>query len=159
MRRCPIDVGIQFRRRVVLVRDDLRVSDDGGGSEKSAVELAPSMGGRWLVTTQGSTHEWDLDAMTYMRMPGAESRSGGFPMDGERVLITRVGRWPRVGSTSFLWCDDPASPDRLEHWRQSSTIVSITPLPDDCNKTPDPVSGGQARRNQPAPLGGDGSDC
>lgn len=32
--------------------------------------LTPEMSGRWLVTTQGSAHVWDLDAMTWERRPG-----------------------------------------------------------------------------------------
>ncbi len=66
--------------------------------------------------------------MTYMRLPGPESLSGAFSMDGERMRITRVARWPRVGSTSLIWYDDLADPQHLEHWRQSSKIVSITPM-------------------------------
>jgi hypothetical protein len=86
------------------------------------------MGGRWLVATQGSCHEWDLDAMTYMRIPGPGSLSGPFALDRQPMAITRVQRWPRVGSASLVWYDDPADPDRLEHWRQSSRIVSITEI-------------------------------
>jgi hypothetical protein len=36
-----------------------------------------------------------------------------------------VERWPTVGGTSFLWFDDPDTPDTLEHYRISSTIVGI----------------------------------
>lgn len=97
-------------------------------------ELTPDMGGRWLVETQGSRHEWDLDAMTFMRMPGPDSLSGGMRFDGEPMTITRVQRWPKVGSVSILFYDDPTIPEFVEYWRQSSTIKSITPI-----KEGDPV--------------------
>ena len=58
------------------------------------------MGGRWLVTTQGSTHLWDLDAMTYSRRPGPNSLSGGFAWDQQAMPITKVLRWPAVGGRS-----------------------------------------------------------
>lgn len=92
-------------------------------------ESTPGMGGRWLVVTQGSAHEWDLDAKTYMRVPGTASVSGPFAFDSQPMAITRVVRWPRVGSTSLVVYDDPAHPDALEQWRQWSQIVSITKIP------------------------------
>lgn len=87
------------------------------------------MGGRWLVVTQGSSHVWDLDAKTYTRIPGPASVSGSFAFDLQSVAISRVERWPRVGSTSLVFYDDPAHPDDVEQWRQSSQIVSITQIP------------------------------
>lgn len=93
-------------------------------------ELTADTGGRWLVTTQGSTHEWDLDAMTYKRIPGPESRAGAMLQDGEAMKITGVDRYPEVGATSFVWYDDPVHPFAIEQWRQSSTIVSIEKLGD-----------------------------
>ncbi|QNJ96471.1 hypothetical protein HZU40_11790 [Mycolicibacterium fluoranthenivorans] len=89
-------------------------------------ELHASMGGVWLVVTQSSHHEWDLDAMTYQRVPGPTSLSGPFPMDSQRMPITRVARWPRVGSTSLVFYDDPHRPSDYEHFRQSSRIESIS---------------------------------
>lgn len=90
--------------------------------------LTPEMRGTWLVKTQGSEHLWDLDCMTYTRKPGSRSLSGAFTFDHRAVLITRVERWPRVGSTSLLWFDDPSNGEQAEHWRQSSGIVSITEI-------------------------------
>ncbi|ULN47859.1 hypothetical protein MI170_00245 [Mycolicibacterium goodii] len=89
-------------------------------------ELLPGMTGVWLVVSQGSRHEWDLDAMTYMRIAGQDSESGRFALDGQRMPITRVGRWPRVGSTSLVFYDDPARPLEYEQFRQSSRVESIT---------------------------------
>ena len=97
----------------------------GMEEQESVDELHPGMGGRWLVTTQGSTHVWDLDALTYVRLPGPESLAGAFDCDGEAVGLTRVDRWPKVGATSLLWFDDPDRPMDIERWRQSSKIVSI----------------------------------
>jgi|GEM_PF-4061625 len=88
--------------------------------------LTLEMNGSWLVKTQSSEHMWNLDHMTYTRLPGLRSRSGAFAFDHQPMAITRVDRWPRVGSTSLLWYDDPTDPDRTEQWRQSSRIVSIT---------------------------------
>ena len=88
-------------------------------------ELSAEMAGRWLVISQGSTHLWDLDTMTYSRFPGPTS-VGRYPNDGSPMRITRVDRWPAVGSTLMVWYDDPEAPQDREHWRQSSAIVSIT---------------------------------
>jgi len=97
-------------------------------AQQRVTALAPGIGGRWLVETQGSTHVWDLDAMTYTRMPRPHSRSGSFDHDNQSLPITRVERWPHVGSTSLVFFDDPHEPDRAEHWRRSSDIVSITEI-------------------------------
>lgn len=91
-------------------------------------QLTPGMAGRWLVTTHGSRHEWNLDAMTYMRIPGPGSPSGRFAHDGHRLAITRVADWPRIGASSLVFFDDPDDPLRTELWRRSSRITSITEL-------------------------------
>ena len=87
--------------------------------------LTPQTRGSWLVVTQGSCHLWDLDSMVYTRVPRENSRSASFAFDRSPMAITRVERWPQVGSTSFVWYDDPADPEHREHWRQSSQIISI----------------------------------
>ncbi|MGL6236117.1 MAG: hypothetical protein ACRC20_12325 [Segniliparus sp.] len=92
-------------------------------------ELTPGMTGRWLVTTQGSQHLWDLDRMLYTRLPGEQSLAGKFGLDGEAHPITRIGRHPRVGETSLVFFDDPSDPTKY-HWRQSSVIKKIERLPD-----------------------------
>lgn len=89
-------------------------------------ELSPGMTGTWQVTTQGSYHTWNLDAMTYTRTPQLHSRSGAFEFDNQPMAITRVERWPRVGFTSLVWYADPTNPHPSEHWRRSSRIVTIT---------------------------------
>lgn len=92
---------------------------------ETVTELTAGMGGTWLVTTQGSEHVWNLDDMTYMRIPGVHSLAGAFSHDGEAHPITRIGRYPRVGDVSVVWFDDPDNPLTRELFRQSSTIVSI----------------------------------
>ena len=106
--------------------DVQRTSDVNDPSSETVDELAGGMRGRWVVASQGSTHVWDLDALTYMRRPGPASPSGPFDYDGIAHQITRVTRWPRVGDQSLVWFDDTASPFDTEQFRRSSVIVSIT---------------------------------
>ncbi|TXI55946.1 hypothetical protein [Mycolicibacter arupensis] len=87
--------------------------------------LTPDMAGVWKVTTQGSTHLWDMDSHTYTRFPGAESRGGAFAYDREPQRITRVDRYPSVGSYFLVWFDDPADPEHVEQFRRSSGIERI----------------------------------
>jgi len=68
--------------------------------------------------------------MTYRRVPGEQCASGAFAYDGRTVSITRIERWPVIGSTSLVWFDDPSAPAEREQWRQSSTIVRIVEIPD-----------------------------
>jgi hypothetical protein len=77
------------------------------------------------VTTQGSTHLWDMDAGTYTRFPGEHSLAGGFDYDREPQPITRVDRYPVVGSYFLVWFDDPADPEHVEQFRRSSGIERI----------------------------------
>src|SRR5262245_38235373 len=85
-------------------------------------ELTESMLGRWLVCTQGSEHVWDLDAMTYQRLPGRDR--GHFEFDGQVLRISRITRWPKVGGQSVVWFDDPTDA-LIEQWRISSRIRLI----------------------------------
>lgn len=102
---------------------------DEPSSVSSAVRaLDHSMGGAWLVRTRGSTHVWDLDAMTYTRRPGPDSGSGSMRFDGCAMPITGVEAWPEVGKSFVVWYDDPEDPDLMEHYRISSTVRSIRPL-------------------------------
>jgi hypothetical protein len=87
-------------------------------------ELTAESTGRWLVTTQGTRHIWDLDAMTYARFPGAESLRGSCLADAEDLPILKVLRWPKVGDTAEVLCGNPDTPD-LWHWRRSSTVARI----------------------------------
>lgn len=105
-------------------------------------ELKPSDRGRWLVTTQGSTHIWDLDRFTYTRLPGPNA-SGRFEYDAQPMRITAVARWPKVGDVSKVFYDDPQYPLDLEQWRVSSRIVSIEPMEEEPDDQPedDPEAG------------------
>lgn len=103
-----------------------RSSNPSEPSSETVGELTAGMRGRWVVASQGSTHLWDLDALTFTRRSGPASPSGAFDYDGIAHRITRVSRWPRVGDQSLVWFDDPASPFDTEQFRRSSVIVSIT---------------------------------
>jgi hypothetical protein len=83
--------------------------------------------GRYLVATQSSQHIWDLDEMTYQHL---SAKRGSGPSQAAEVLpITIVERWPAVGCTSLLWFDELVETILpIEHWRQSSTIISIEQL-------------------------------
>lgn len=93
----------------------------------SVETLGPDSVGRWLVRSRGSAHIFDLDAGTYSRRPGAGHAR--FRHDGHVVRLTRVERWPTLGEPFFIWVDDHEHPAALEHWHQSSPILSITMLP------------------------------
>jgi hypothetical protein len=86
-------------------------------------QLTPQSAGRWLVTTRGADHLFDLEAGTYRRTP--RHGSARFPYDGVAVLITRVPLWPKVGSNFLIWYDDRDFPDTLERWHLSSPVASI----------------------------------
>lgn len=85
-------------------------------------ELTAASTGRWLVTTRGSRHIWDMDEGTYTRMPG-EGRSS-FTGDGAALTIYAVRVYPRVGERFYVHLDDPNDPLQLQ-WRLSSTVASI----------------------------------
>ncbi len=102
-------------------------------------ELTPDMR-RWLVTSQGSTHLWDLDAFTYERRPGPHSPSGSFDHDEQPHRITRVHSWPKVGGQSFVFYDDLHNPWEVEQFRHSSVITRIERL-DDSSPSPAPGAG------------------
>lgn len=83
-------------------------------------ELTSTTGGRWLVTTQGSQHIWDLDSWTYERRPGRGR--GNFQGDGVPQRIWRVGRFPRVGESFYVELDDTATSVQT---RLSTEVVRI----------------------------------
>lgn len=87
--------------------------------------LTRGMSGRWLVTTQGSQHVWDLDAMTYQRIPGRGSAQ--MAHDHQTHPIVRVEVRPIVGGYFRVWFTDPDDPG-WEQFRQSSTIRRIERL-------------------------------
>lgn len=83
-------------------------------------ELTADTGGCWLVTTQGSTHIWDLDAWTYERRPGRGR--GQFQGDGVPQRIWDVKKFPQVGCSFYVELDDTAT---QVQWRLSTEVVSI----------------------------------
>ena len=103
---------------------------------EQADELTPQNTGRWLITTQGTVHLWDLDQMTYVRMPSEASKPGSMGHDHRPVPLTRAVRWPKIGECSCIWYDDPDS-KLWEHWRISSEVQKIERLAD-THATTDP---------------------
>lgn len=93
-------------------------------------ELAPESAGRWLVTTEHSRHIWDLDAMTYTRLP-KHPEARRHDHDATVVRINRVVWWPKVGTRPYLWFDDPENPMFIEHWRINTAVVKIERLADE----------------------------
>jgi hypothetical protein len=82
------------------------------------------MTGVWEVRTHSSVHIWDLELFTYTRAPGPTGAR--MDWDGVPHRITRVEAWPAVvGTASLVFYDDPVTPDLLEQWRRSATILSI----------------------------------
>lgn len=86
--------------------------------------LAGVPDGRWLVETQGSFHVWDLDAFTYARVPGRESRAGSMAYDGDAFKIWSVSAWPTVGACALVDYTDPTNFTQTQ-FRRSSTVRSI----------------------------------
>lgn len=92
---------------------------------ETVTALTAESSGVWLVTTQGTQHVIDLDAMTYTRYPNAASRGGAFVADGSEQTIWRIDIYPAIGSSFLIWIDDPVAPETVAHWRMSSTVKSI----------------------------------
>jgi len=100
-----------------------------------ATELTPTTRGTWLVTTDTSCHVWDLDNMTYQRLPG--SRAPLLRFDQQMLAITRVECWPKVGQQSLIYYDDPNAPWLVEQWRLSATTIRIELLEDQAESQAD----------------------
>ena len=93
-----------------------------------AESLSGTEGGCWIVTTEGSTHRFDLDAMTVTRFPGARSISTVNDRTRPLLEIVRCS----VGKRGYwLMKGEGREADLLEYWHLSSQIVSIDPAPTD----------------------------
>lgn len=97
-------------------------------TDDTVTELTAASTGRWLVTTSGSEHIWDLDARTYTRMPGAGR--GRFIGDGAPMRLFSVAEFPAVGKHFRIRLFD-CVPSGLILWRVSSPITRIERLVDD----------------------------
>ena len=97
-------------------------------------ELTSDMGGVWLVTTQGSTHIWDLDNWTYTRRPGRGR--GNFVGDGVPQRIWSVGRFPKLGESFYVELDESLTQVQT---RLSTEVVRIERISD-----PQPAAVNQA---------------
>ncbi|WP_104126722.1 hypothetical protein [Cryobacterium sp. Y57] len=91
--------------------------------------LTGAEGGRWIVTTIGSAHSFDLDAMTVTRLPG--KGAAATLNDQTRPLIEIVHC--TVGARGYwLMSPEPDESDYVEHfWHLSSTIQAINPVADE----------------------------
>ncbi|MCB1257305.1 MAG: hypothetical protein KDB26_09385 [Microthrixaceae bacterium] len=95
-------------------------------------ELTADTGGVWLVTTQGSTHIWDLDSWTYTRRPGRGR--GNFQGDGVPQRIWSVGRFPKVGESFYVELDDTVDQVQTRLSTEVRRIERISdPQPDAVN--------------------------
>ncbi|MCB1257906.1 MAG: hypothetical protein KDB26_12415 [Microthrixaceae bacterium] len=94
---------------------------------ETVTELSADTGGRWLVTTEHSEHIFDLDALTYTRLPGAGR--GRFIGDGKPLRLFSVEQFPKVGGHFRIELFD-CVPSGLILWRVSSPITRIERLVD-----------------------------
>lgn len=99
-------------------------ADENQVAQVGVDRLEPEMRGRWRVVSQNSQHVWDLDEMTYQRLPGQQSNA--FDGDGVAAPIFTVRVWPEVGSRFWVYVDD-AVDGTVTQWRISSRIRSIVP--------------------------------
>jgi hypothetical protein len=84
-------------------------------------QIAAKAKGKYRITTQGSTHLWDMDEMTWVR----EQQDGLNVMghDYQKVFIVHVIRMPAVNGTFEInWVDSPAGEWM---WHRSSLIKKI----------------------------------
>lgn len=92
----------------------LELSDDERYVLDPAIET-----GLWEVTTEGSTHLFDLDAMTWARYPRATAIRTLH--DGNSEPIVEFGTLPRKNRRTLLWYRSPGS----GKWALSSPVVRI----------------------------------
>lgn len=93
--------------------------------------------GRWLITTESSTHLLDLDAMTIVRTPDAGSgaidgtgtppKAASLRRDTEPVDVLSVERIT-LGSRARLWLD--VRRDGVPTLRTTTIVTSIDPAPE-----------------------------
>lgn len=86
--------------------------------------LDPNSTGRWLIHTNKTVHVVDLDARTYERRPGPESKP--FPGDNSPMSFTRIDLWPCIGQRMMIWFDDPRAPELFEYFHLTSSVRKIS---------------------------------
>lgn len=89
--------------------------------------LDGSEGGCWIVTTEGSQHQFDLEAMTVTRFPGPFAASTVNDQTRPLAEIVQCA----VGKRGYwLMKAEGREADFLDgYWHHSSRIVSIDPSP------------------------------
>ncbi|WP_104169317.1 hypothetical protein [Cryobacterium sp. M23] len=98
-------------------------------ADERTEELTGAEGGCWIVTTLGSTYEFDLDAMTVTRIPG--EGAGRTVNDRTRPLLEIVRC--AIGARGY-WLMNPEDDESAfveNYWQLSTTIRSIDPAPAD----------------------------
>ena len=93
---------------------------DSDPAAETVEELTADTRGVWLVNTAGSQHIWDLDAMTYTRLPG-EGRTQ-WDADGRAWPLLTVAKWPKVGDRPYFHFLGLFGVE----WRLSSEVQHIT---------------------------------
>lgn len=87
-------------------------------------ELTPDARGTFLVTTQGSTHLWEItdEGVFVTRNPDGRVSGNPYGLDSlnGRRLLAHVERWPEVGYTFKVWIGGDIP------WTRSSIIRDIT---------------------------------
>lgn len=96
-------------------------------TDDAVTELTADMRGRWLVTTEGSEHIFDLDARTYTRLRGDGREK--FIGDGAPMRLYSVVEFPKVGDHFRIELFD-CVPSGLILWRVSSPVARIERLDD-----------------------------
>lgn len=91
--------------------------------DASSDALTPCHTGEWLVTTLNTCHLWDLDRMTYQRIPG--TRSHAMRYDWQVMRIIGVHWWPIVGKQFLIHINAPLQPPLTGTHRFSATIARI----------------------------------
>ena len=88
-------------------------------------ELKPGIGGRWLLTTAGETHLFDLDEMTWLRVKVPGSPGDTAPPDGVPQRIIAMDVWPKVSGRFLLAVEDPTYRLYPERWHRCADIITI----------------------------------
>jgi hypothetical protein len=91
--------------------------------------LVGTEGGRWIVTTEGSTHHFDLDNMTVIRVPGPHAAPTVNDIRRQIRCIVQC----TVGIRGFWTMEaEPEDGGFIDHfWHLSSRILRIDAAPPD----------------------------
>jgi hypothetical protein len=93
-------------------------------------------GGCWTVSTERSTYEFDLDAMTVTRVPGPAATQS--PHDRKRIILEIIDC--QVGRAGYwLMYPEGLEAEVFEYfWQYSTRILRIVPASVDREATSEP---------------------